>query len=339
MKKAIAAILAITMCAAFSSCEKSDSGSTAQAESLTDLIESETEETLSETEFAAVQISETQTETFSETNAETSGISETEAAVTFGDFSEKISNFNMTVTYPSVDGKRAEALFYNISAVSSRLYRVTAGEAGGSSTFAYVTDNQASEILEAVQSMTANTSDSAADSNSSCCEITGEYADGTALNSLWSGDIPEGISGIAEKIQKLAETDFDDEKFNNMHSDIQYGIDMSVNVYACLFSNLDRYGKRDGDAALYAGKTLILKSRDEVNAAADLLENEPVMPISEDWHGYALVKFGEDGAIEYVNWAEEESGLSENRLTYDDCTAYYIENGSIIASNNFERID
>ncbi len=314
-------------------------GSGTAEEILTDEIETEEDISLT-TELSSEETSaasETETETHSETSAETTAASEskTEAsdvsAVTFGDKAEKITDFNMTLTYGSSDGQTTRAEFFNISEVSERVYRATVGEAGGQQQFSYVTDNMAAAALEKLKSLSV-VDESGTDDI--CCQINVKYADGTSSNSL-QGSIPEGAESLAEEIRRLAEMGFDDEEFNNMHTEIQFGISRAVDVYACLSSNLDRYGARDGDAALYAEKTLVFKSREEINEAADLLENEPVMQIAEDWDGYAAVKFGDDGKIEYVNWSEEESGLSEEQLTYDDSMVYYIENGKVIASNNF----
>ncbi len=304
--------------------------------------ESETE-THSETTAASESKTETPTETTAasesktETPAETTAASESKTEIfavstaAFGDKAEKITDFNMTLTYGSSDGQTPRAEFFNISEVSERVYRATVGEAGGQQQFSYVTDNMAAAALEKLKSLSV-VDESGTDDI--CCQINVKYADGTASDSL-RGSIPEGAKSLAEEIRRLAETGFDDEDFNNMHTEIQFGISRAVDVYACLSSNLDRYGARDGDAALYAGKTLVFKSREEINEAADLLENEPVMQIAEDWDGYAAVKFGDDGKIEYVNWSEEESGLSEEQLTYDDSMVYYIENGKVVASNSF----
>lgn len=328
-------------------------GSGAAEEILTDEIETEkdisltAELSLSETSAAsesetetsseATAASESKTETPTETT--TASESETEisavSAVTFGDKAEKITEFNMVLTYGSSEEQTPLAEFFNISEVSERVYRATVGEAGGQQQFSYVTDNMASAALEKLKNL------SVADESGKdgiCCQINVKYSDGTSSDVL-QVSIPEGAESLAEEIRRLAETGFDDEDFDNMHTEIQFGIDMAVDVYACLFSNLDRYGARDGDAALYAGKTLVFKSRDEINEAADLLENEPVMQIAEDWDGYAAVKFGDDGKIEYVNWSEEESGLFEEQLTYDDSMVYYIENGKVIASNSFFQMN
>ncbi|MDE6596910.1 MAG: hypothetical protein K2K44_12995, partial [Oscillospiraceae bacterium] len=169
------------------------------------------------------------------------------------------------------------------------------------------------------------------------CEIKIENSSGDAVNSRVFGEIPAEISKLSEEIRKLAKSDFDSEKFNEMQTNIQNAIDKAVDVYVCLHSNIDRYGARGGDTAVYAGKGLTFKSRDEVNAAVDFLEEEPVMPIADGWDGYAFVKFAKDGSIEYVNWSEDKSGLSEEQLTYNDCMAYYIENGKPIASNNYRK--
>lgn len=312
--------------------------------SLTAELSSETEtETHSETTAGSESKTETHSETTSasesktETSPEATAASEIEteapavSAVTFGDKAEKITAFNMVLTYGSSEGQTPRAEFFNISEVSERVYRATVGEAVGQQQFSYVTDNMAAAALEKLKSLSAADE---SDKDGICCQINVKYADGTSSDVLQES-IPEGAESLAEEIRRLAETGFDDEDFDNMHTEIQFGIDMAVDVYACLFSNLDRYGARDGDAALYAGKALVFKSREEINKAADLLENEPVMQIAEDWDGYAAVKFGDDGKIEYVNWSEDESGLFEEQLTYDDCMVYYIENGKVIASNNF----
>jgi len=327
-------------------------GSGAAEEILTDEIETEEDisltaelsssetyaasESETETSSEATAASESKTETPTETT--TASESETEisavSAAAFGGNLEKIPDINITLNYGSADGQIGNIKYFQISAVSERVYRAAAGDIGGEDFSAYVTDRQASAVIEMLKSIPAEETGDNADK----CHITVKYADSTDTDDLQLG-ISEEAERLAEEIRRLAEMDFDDEDLRNMHTEIQFGISRAVSVYACLSSNLDRYGARDGDAALYAGKTLVFKSRDEINEAADLLENEPVMQIAEDWDGYAAVKFGDDGKIEYVNWSEEESGLSEEQLTYDDSMVYYIENGKVIASNSFFQMN
>lgn len=372
MKKISAVISAILFCFAFSSCNSGGGDVNAAEEIISDNIETEAESSAADTTVTTTAadiiseasaattasvseetyVSETgsetalQTETQTETTAQTEIISETKAETTLAQTSEtyggvlgEITDFNMTLTYPSADEKSADYVFCHISLVTPRIYRIDAGGGSVKNEYAYLTDNQIKTVMDSILGMNVLPCDENV-TKENVCEIKIENSSGDVVNSRVFGEIPREITKLSEEIRKLAKSDFDDKKFNEMQTNIQNAIsNKAVDVYACLHSNLGRYAARDGDAAVYAGKGLTFKSRDEVNAAADFLEEEPVMPISDGWDGYAFVKFADDGSIEYVNWSEEESGLSEKQLTYNDCMAYYIENGKLIASTDYKKTE
>ena len=370
MKKILAAVSAILFCFAFSSCNSESGDVNAAEEIIIDDIETEAEsfaadttvtttaaEIISEASVTTTSvlsedtvpetISETalKTETQTETTTQTEVISETKAETAlaqtsekYGDVIDDITSFRLTLTYFSADGKSADHIFCAISLVTPRVYRIDTGGGSVKNEYAYLTDDQIKLVMDSILGMSVLPCDEKV-TKENVCEIIIENSSGDAVNSRVFGEIPAEITKLSEEIRKLARSDFDDKKFNEMQTNIQNAISKAVAVYACLHSNIDRYGARGGDTAVYAGKGLTFKSRDEVNAAVDFLEEEPVMPIADSWDGYAFVKFAEDGSIEYVNWSEDESGLSENQLTYNDCMAYYIENGRLIASNNYRKTE
>lgn len=368
MKKILAAVSAILFCFAFSSCNNESGDVNVADEIIIDDIETEeiltifdTEKTdaeiFFETEAAAEIISEkteiltetsaetktevasqtkttTQTEIISETKAETTSVQNSE---TYGDVIGEITNFNMTLTYQSADGQSAEYVFCAINLVASRIYRVTAGGGSVEDVYAYLTDNQIKSVMDSILGMNILPCEETV-TKENVYEIKIENSSGEIINSREFGEIPREITNLSEEISKLAKSDFDNKKFDEMQTNIQNAIsNKAVPVYACLHSNIDRYGARGGDTTVYAGKGLTFKSSGEVNVAVDFLEEEAVMPIMDSWDGYAFVKFADDGSIEYVNWSEEESGLSEKPLTYEDCMAYYIENGKVIAFADYRK--
>lgn len=358
MKKISAVISVILFCLAFSSCNENedvtvgeeiviDDIETEEESSVTAAVSEITAETsavasvtaeksVSETNMETTARTETttQTEIISETKAETTWLQTSE---TYGDVLGEITDFNMTLTYPSADGKSADYVFCHISLVTSRIYRIDAGGGSEEHMSAYLTDNQIKTVMDSILGMNVLPCDEKV-TKENVCEIKIENSSGDVVNSRVFGEIPDEITKLSEELRKLAKSDFDDKKFDEMQTNIQNAIsNRAVDVYACLHSNLDRYGARGGDTAVYAEKGLTFKSRGEVNAAVDFLEEEPVMPISDDWNGYAFVKFADDGSIEYVNWSEEESGLSEAPLTYSDCMAYYIETGRVIAFADYRK--
>lgn len=371
MKKILAAVSAILFCFAFSSCNNESADVNAAEEIIIDDIETETESSAAVTTVTAASadiiseaseatttsvltenavpetISETdlKTETQTETTSQTEVISETKSETIlaqtsekYGDVIDDITSFRLTLTYFSADGKSADYAFCAISLVTPRIYRIDTGGGSVKNECAYLTDNQIKSVMDSILGMNVLPCDEKV-KNENVCEIIIENSSGDAVNSRVFGEIPAEITKLSEEIRKLAKSDFDDKKFNEMQTNIQNAIGKAVDVYACLHSNLDRYGARVGDTAVYAGKGLTFKSRDEVNAAVDLLEEEPVMSIADGWDGYAFVKFAKDGSIEYVNWSEDESGLSEKQLTYNDCMAYYIESGKLIASNSYKKTE
>lgn len=355
MKKIFSVTAAAILCLTFSSCKDGGNISTAE-ESIIDDIETGSETIpISENDTAA---SEKTAEIISETVSDTEPIADTEQASitetvqseimteamsvqkyeTYGDRLGEIKSFNLSVSYPVEGGQSAEYSFCSVSLINSeRIYRLDAGGSSMENTSAYLTDNQLKTILDRILGMNAMPYDEASSDKGDYTVTAGNNA-GDTINSRVIGEPPEEITKLMEELVKLADSDFDDKKFNEMHTNIQNAItNRAVDVYACLHSNIDRFGARGGDTAVYAGKGLTFKSRDEINAAADFLEEEPVMPIADNWDGYAFVKFGEDGSIEYVNWSETESGLSEEPITYDDCMAYYIENGTVIAFSDYRK--
>lgn len=359
MKK-IFAFAAAVLCLTLSSC-KDDKDINAAEEIIIDDIETisetaalsengtaaseTTSETVSETEaIADIEVSEDTEQTAAETfQSEAAADSKTETLSqqkyeTCGDRLGELKSFTLSVSYPAEDGQNAEYSFCSVSLVNSeRIYRLDAGGSSTENTAAYLTDNQLKTILDSILGISVMPYDEAS-SDKGGYEIKAENSAEDTVNSRVVGEPPAEITKLLEELTKLAGSDFDQDKFNEMLASIPNGISNGVvPVYACLHSNLDRYGARGGDGAVYAGKELTFKSREEVNAAADLLDGEDVMPIAENWDGYAFVKFGEDGQIEYVNWSETESGLSETPLTYDDCMAYYIENGTVIAFADYRN--
>lgn len=275
-----------------------------------------------------------QTEIVSDTKAETTSLKLSE---TYGDILGEITGFHMTLTYPSADGQSSDYVFCAISLVTPRIYRIDAGGKSVKDVYTYLTDNQIKTVMDSILGMSVLPCDENV-TKENVCEIKIENSSGDAVNSRVFGEIPDEITKLSKEVRKLAKLDFNDKKFDEMNTNIQNAINFrAVDVYSCLHSNLGRYTARGGDAAVYAGKGLTFKSRDEVNAAVDFLEEEPVMPIADGWDGCAFVKFAEDGSIEYVNWSEDESGLSEEPLTYSDCMAYYIENGKYIAFADYRK--
>ncbi|MDE6763747.1 MAG: hypothetical protein K2J73_08725 [Oscillospiraceae bacterium] len=354
MKKRLTAVLAILLCFAFSSCNESGDVNIAEEIIIDDI---ETEESAAEittvTTTSADIISETfavtvdsvlPKDTVSETFLETTMKTETQAETTltqisetYGDVLGEITGFHLTLTYPSADGQSADYVFCAINLVTSRIYRIDAGGGSVENESAYLTDNQIKTVMDNILGMSVLPCDEKV-TKENACEIKFENSSGVVVNSRVFGEIPEEITKLSEEIGKLAKSDFDEKKFNEMQTNIRNAItNKTVDVYACLHSNIDRYSARGGDTAVYAEKGLIFKSRDEINAAVDFLEEEPVMPIADSWDGYAFVKFAGDGRIEYVNWSETESGLSEKPITYDDCMAYYIENGTVIAFSDYRK--
>lgn len=370
MKKILAAVSAILFCFAFSSCNNESADVNAAEEIIIDDIEAETESSAADTTVTTTDadiisetsvttttsvstevhvpetISETalKTETQTETTAQTEIVSDTKAETTsehtsetYGSALGEIKDFHLTLTYFSADGKSADYVFCAISLVTPRIYRIDTGGGSVKNEYAYLTDNQIKSVMDSILGMSVLPCDEKV-AKENVCEIKIENSSGDIVNSRVFGEIPAEITKLSEEIRKLAKSDFDSEKFNEMKTNIQNAIsNRAVDVYACLHSNLGRYAARDGDAAVYAGKGLTFKSRDEVNAAVDFLEEEPVMPIADGWDGYAFVKFAEDGSIEYVNWSEDEKGLSEEPLTYNDCMAYYMENGTYIAFADYRK--
>lgn len=362
MKKIFSVTAAVILCLVCSSCKDSSNANTAE-EIIIDDIEteistvSETEippaddftETVSETELTYDTEAESDTEPTSTSETIRSEIAsesnevKTEAVPsqkyeTYGDRLGEIKSFNLSVSYPVKDGQSAEYSFCSVSLINSkRIYRLDAGGSSMENTSAYLTDNQMKTIIDSILGMSVMPYDEAS-SDKGGYAIKAENSAGDTVNSRVIGEPPEEITKLMEELVKLADSDFDDKKFNEMHTNIQNAItNRAVDVYACLHSNIDRYGARGGDTAVYAGKSLTFKSRDEINSAADFLEEESVMPIADNWDGYAFVKFDDNGSIEYINWSETESGLSEEPLTYDDCMAYYIENGTVIAFSDYRK--
>lgn len=369
MKKILAAVSAILFCFAFSSCNNESADVNVAEEIIIDDIETEAEsfaadttvtttaaEIISEASVTTTSvlsedtvpetISETtlKTETQTETTAQTEIVSDTKAETTlaqtsetYGDVLGEITSFHMTLTYPSADGQSWDYVFCAISLVTPRIYRIDAGGKSVEDVYTYLTDNQIKSVMDSILGMNVLPCDENV-TKENVCEIKIENSSGDVVNSRVFGEIPAEITKLSEKIRKLTKLDFNSKKFDEMKTNIQNAISFgAVDVYACLHSNLGRYGARGGDTAVYAGKGLTFKSRDEVNAAVDFLEEEPVMPIADGWDGYAFVKFAEDGSIEYVNWSEDESGLSEEPLTYNDCMAYYMENGTYIAFADYRK--
>lgn len=351
--KKIFILAAAVLCLTFSSCKDENDVNVAE-EIIADDIETVSETTaLSENETAAseteaiadTEVSEdteqtTAAETFrseAATDSKTETLSQPKYE-TYGDRLGEIKSFNLSVFYPVEDGQSAEYSFCSVNLVNSeRIYRLDAGGSNVANTAAYLTDNQLKTILDSILGMSVMPYDEAS-SDKGGYELKAENSAGDTVNSRVVGEPPAEITKLLEELTELAGSDFDQSKFNEMIASIPNGISNGVvPVYACLHSNLDRYEARGGDGAVYAGKELTFKSREEVNAVADLLDGEDVMPIAENWDGYAFVKFGEDGHIEYVNWSETESGLSEKPLTYDDCMAYYIENGTVIAFSDYRN--
>lgn len=364
MKKFFPATAAVILCLTFSSCKDSNNTSTAEEFVIDDIETGSATITISENETAA---SETTAEIISETVPDTRAIFDTDAAgdteqaaITetvqtvqseimteavpaqkyeiYGDKLGEIKSFNLSVSYPAGDGQIAEYSFCSVNLINSeRIYRLDAGGSSAANTAAYLTDNQLKTILDSILGMSVMPYDEAS-SDKGDYTIKAENSAGDTVNSRVIGEPPAEIIMLLEDLTKLANSDFGEDKFNEMLASIPNGISNgAVPVYACLHSNLDRFGARGGDTSVYAGKGLTFKSRDEINAAADFLEEEPVMPIADNWDGYAFVKFAEDGSIEYVNWSETESGLSEEPLTYDDCMAYYIENRTVIAFADYRN--
>lgn len=357
MKKIFSITAAVILCLTFSSCKDSGNISTAE-ESIIDDIETGSETIpILESETAA---SVTTAEIISETVSDTEPIADTEQAAitetvqseimteavpsqkyeTYGDKLDEIKSFNLSVSYPVKNEQSTEYSFCSVSLINSeRIYRLDAGGSSMENMSAYLTDNQMKTIIDSILGMSVMPYDEAS-SDKGGYAIKAENSAGDTVNSRVIGEPPEEITKLMEELVKLADSDFDDKKFNEMHTNIQNAItNRAVDVYACLHSNIDRYGTRGGDTAVYAGKSLTFKSRDEINAAADFLEEEPVMPIADNWDGYAFVKFGDDSSIEYINWSETEIGLSEEPLTYDDCMAYYIENGTVIAFSDYRKTE
>lgn len=351
--KKIFILAAAVLCLTFSSCKDENDVNVAE-EIIADDIETVSETTaLSENETAASEteaIADTEVSEDTEQTtltgtvlSETATDSKTETLSqpkyeTYGDRLGEIKSFNLSVFYPVEDGQSAEYSFCSVSLVNSeRIYRLDAGGSNVANTAAYLTDNQLKTILDSILGMSVMPYDEAS-SDKGGYELKAENSAGDTVNSRVVGEPPAEITKLLEELTELAGSDFDQSKFNEMIASIPNGISNGVvPVYACLHSNLDRYEVRGGDRAVYEGKEMTFKSRDEVNAAADLLDDEDVMPIAENWDGYAFVKFGEDGQIEYVNWSETESGLSEKPLTYDDCMAYYIEDGTVIAFSDYRN--
>lgn len=355
---------AAVLCLTFSSCKNSNDSNDVNAadeaviddietiSSITSFLENETaasettSEAVSETEsIADTEVSEdTEQTTITETvQSNIMTDSKTEAPSvqkyeTYGDKLGKITSFNLSVSYPAVGGQSSEYSFCSVNLINSeRIYRLDASGSSTANAAAYLTDNQLKTILDSILGMSVMPYDETS-SDKGEYTVKAENGTGITLNSRVLGEPPAEIIKLLEELIKLAGSDFDQNKFDEMNTLIPNGIlNGAVPVYACLHSNLDRYGVRSGDTAVYEGKEMTFKSRDEVNAAADLLDEEDVMPIAENWDGYAFVKFGEDGSIEYVNWSETESGLSEKPLTYDDCMAYYIENGTVIAFADYRN--
>ena len=368
MKKRLTVVLAILLCFAFSSCNESGDVNIAEEIIIDDI---ETEESAAEittvtttsadivSETAAVTAvsvlpKDTVSETFSETTLKTETQAETttqkeviseikaettltQISETYGDVLGEITGFHLTLTYPAADGQSADYVFCAINLVTSRIYRIDAGGGSVENESAYLTDKQIKTVMDNILGMSVLPCDEKV-TKENACEMKFENSSGVVVNSRVFGEIPEEITKLSEEIGKLAKSDFDEKKFNEMQTNIRNAItNRAVDVYACLHSNIDRYSARGGDTAVYAEKGLIFKSRDEINAAVDFLEEEPVMPIADSWDGYAFVKFSGDGSIEYVNWSETESGLSEKPITYDDCMAYYIENGTVIAFSDYRK--
>ncbi|MGN0674484.1 MAG: hypothetical protein ACI4KG_01915 [Oscillospiraceae bacterium] len=334
MKKVLAAILAIIMCSMFSSCKKNVDVVTEQTESLTDLIESETEETVlesaSETKFAAVQTSETQTEADSETNAETqqtteSKMSETETAAKNENIG-MISELHFTYNYPETN----EYLYFQISPRHQRVYVIAWGGNEKNET-GFITDKQVMKLTETINGMNIaeyNGSDNNGDNDASMplnnCSLNITDADGKTITANFMGDIPEAFDKLVSVLNEFAADAYSSDDFSEK---AQFGIGKAVDALVYCRSYLNKLSDTGGDCSVYGGKTLVITEND-----LDPL-GEAIWSFPEDWYGYAFVKFTADGTdVEYVNWSETEVGLSEEKLVYDDLEAYYIENGTIIGA-------
>ncbi len=334
MKKAIAAIMAIIICAAFSSCKKNVDVITEQTESLTDLIESETEETVlesaSETEFAAVQISETQSEAYSELAEETvrtieSKTPDTETAAKNENIG-MISELHFTYNYPETN----EYLYFQISPRNPQVYIIAWGSNEKNET-GFITDKQVMKLTETINGMNIaeyNGSDNNGDNDASMplnnCSLNIMCADGKTVTANIRGDITEAFDKLVGVLNEFAADAYSSDDFAEK---VQFGIGKAVDALVYCRSSLNKLSDTGGDCSVYGGKTLVITEND-----LDPL-GESVWPLPEDWYGYAFVKFTADGTdVEYVNWSETEEGLSEERLVYGDLEAYYIENGTIIGA-------
>ena len=347
-KKIFSAIMAAVVCAAFSSCKSSDS----VGAGITDLIEQETEETVSEitseTKPASVTVTEAQTKTSSETTVKSEPVpeavtetqqtaaakaSETEAASEAkAEASSEyknigmISEFNFNYFYPETE----EYITFNIYPRHSSVYVITSS---GNDHFqqGVITDNQLMKFADTLNGMKIsqyNGYDNYGEKDHSLlldwCSLDITDTDGKITTVRCRGDIPDifnELIGVLDKLLSESQSDKD------LQEKARIGIDKAVDAMIYCRSYLTKYLDLGGDPSEFAGRTIIITEKD-----TDPL-GEYVVPIPDDWYGYAFVKFTSDGTdVEYANWSETKEGLSEEKLIYDDLEAFYIENGTIIGS-------
>lgn len=338
MKKAIAAIMAIIICAAFSSCKKNVDVITEQTESLTDLIESETEENISvsasEIEFTTEQtsesFSETQSKAYSELAEETEQTTESKAPETETAAKNEnigmISELHFTYNYPETN----EYLYFQISPRNPQVYIIAWGGNEKNET-GFITDKQVMKLTDALNDMNIaeyngieNTGENEPSQPLNNCSLNIMCADGKTVTANIRGDITEAFDKLVGVLNEFAADAYSSDDFAEK---VQFGIGKAVDALVYCRSSLNKLSDTGGDCSVYGGKTLVITEND-----LDPL-GESVWPLPEDWYGYAFVKFTADGTdVEYVNWSETEEGLSEERLVYGDLEAYYIENGTIIGA-------
>lgn len=345
MKKVFSAIMAVLACTVFSSCKSSDNVSAG----ITELIESETEEPISETVPEIISETETdsetitgsQTETHSETTAKAEqipeAITETQqstetASETKAEASSEyenigmISKFKFNYTYP----EKEEYVFFNIIPRHSRVYVFAWGDSENSQQ-GVITDNQLMKLVDALNNMkisqyngykNSGEKDSALPLDWCSLDITD--TDGKIITADFRGNIPETFNELIEVLNDLASESHSDK---DLKEKAWVGIDKATDAMVYCRGYLTKYLDLGGDPSEFADKTLIITEKD----TNPLGEN--VWAIPDDWYGYAFVKFTADGTdVEYANWSETKEGLSEDKLTYDDLEAFYIENGTIIGA-------
>lgn len=322
-----AVVLALVFCVTLCSCGKSENDEVV----LTDLIEaeasiSEITETVSETEV----VSETQTETSAETAeaaVQTTEFTEVVLEETVAEFAEYNDLEISEIYFSHIFGEDGRDVYYNISPCNSRVYVNNYGGYGIACS-GWITDKTFYEIAEAVNQSGVSeyygTDNIGSSTKFDIFRITVTDVNGTEYTAAYEGEGSNVFSSLEAVLYEYKQNAYYGEA---PHYYAEIGIRKAVDAMVYFRSYLRKCSDLGEDCSEYAGQSMIIDSSNLNPLDSDMFY------LPDDWSGYAFVKFNADGTdVEYVNWAETEDALSEEKLIYDDLEAYYIENEIIIGS-------